>query len=173
MAGDGDTGNNGGAGPSTTVVPAGLVGRTDIISKCSDLVQQFRDAKITKAVACTRIMSAIPDSFVEGGAGEKAAHTYFELLDQAEKERTAAAARGAGAGGAGGAGNGGPRSRSPSPDDDGDRPRSRSPDGGGGGNQARSASPADGSDRKTSFPKLPPIWGNLVTGSQSGPIRGN
>ncbi|KAJ7439124.1 hypothetical protein FB451DRAFT_1059881 [Mycena latifolia] len=86
--------SGGSSGSSGPTLPPGITARTDVITKCSSLVQEFRDGKISKAVACTRIMSAIPDSFVEGGQGEQAAHAYFQILDKAEKELADAAARG-------------------------------------------------------------------------------
>ncbi|KAJ7356575.1 hypothetical protein DFH08DRAFT_688781, partial [Mycena albidolilacea] len=107
-------------------VPAGIAGQAEVIKKCTDLVQDFRDKKFSKAVACTKIMQAIPTAFVEGGAGERAAHSCFEILDQIEKELAEAAARGSG----------GAR-------------RSESPQGGNGGRRhSRSTSPHDESNPK-------------------------
>ncbi|KAJ7124835.1 hypothetical protein C8R43DRAFT_1135511 [Mycena crocata] len=83
------------SGPS---VPPGLAGQPGIVQKCSLLVQEYRDGKIGKSAACTKIMQAIPSAFVENGAGEKAAQAYFDIIDQTEKELIAAAERG-GAGG--------------------------------------------------------------------------
>ncbi|KAJ7927395.1 hypothetical protein B0H13DRAFT_1598725, partial [Mycena leptocephala] len=87
-----------------------------IIKKCTDILQDFRDGKITKAVACSRITQTIPTAFVEGGGvGEQAAHTYFEILDRTKKELVEAAKRRAA-----------PADRADTPPNGGGRHRSRS-----------------------------------------------
>ncbi|KAJ7709055.1 hypothetical protein B0H17DRAFT_1124822 [Mycena rosella] len=121
-----------------TYVSPGLEGETEVIAKCSAILQEFRDKKITKVATCTKIMQSIPTAFVEGGAGERAVQSYIEILDQTKKELTEAAKHGSGGGGAGGVrpsrspslhgGDGGRRpSCSPSPDE---RRRGKSPQGG-------------------------------------------
>jgi hypothetical protein len=128
------------AGQSTaTTIPPEVAGQADVIGKCDDLVQGFRDGKVSKATACAKIMQAIPSAFVEGGSGQKAAEAYFEILEQVAKELADAADRGGGRG----------RSRSRSPNGGRrEHSRSASPDGGHGG-RPRSASPNGGGRRNS------------------------
>lgn len=127
--------------PVPTPVPAGVVGQPEVIKKCTDLVQDFRDGKITKVVACTKIMQTLPSAFVEGGSGEQAAQSYFEILDQTEKELAEAAKCGTCSGGAG---------------TRGDRPRFRSPNAGGneGGSGAAAQDEGRGDRGRTTL--VPP-----------------
>jgi hypothetical protein len=87
-------------GPSSYAlfIPAGLEGHPDVVQKCTSLVQQFRDGKIEKGVAYARIVQSIPPAFVEGSAGERAAQSFVEILDQNERELATAASRGGGIG---------------------------------------------------------------------------
>ncbi|KAK7062284.1 hypothetical protein R3P38DRAFT_2494480 [Favolaschia claudopus] len=100
-------------------VPADLRDREGIIVECNKIVELFREGKISKAAAGTKIMQAIPTSFTVGGAGEQAFQAYLEILDQTAQQL-------ANPGGGGGAG-GRPPSRSPSP----------RPDEGAGGRRRR------------------------------------
>ncbi|KAJ7461001.1 hypothetical protein B0H11DRAFT_2241977 [Mycena galericulata] len=149
------SGDASGSNSAQSFVPPGLSGQPAVVQKCAEMVQAFRDGKITKPIASTRIMGAIPTAFVEGGSGEQAAHAYLEILDQIEKERADAANRGGGGGGRGHtrtpSPNGGRRrTRSPSPHGSGGR-RSRTRSGSpprGGRHRSRSASPDDDSSSK-------------------------
>jgi hypothetical protein len=119
----GDTGPQ----PNPTPVPPGLEGNPEVIQKCTSLVQQFRERKISKGVAYGRIAQAIPSAFIEGGAGEQAVQAYVEILDQTEKELAEAATRGRrSSGGNGGNPEGDEHPESSTPDGRDRRPRGRS-----------------------------------------------
>ncbi|KAJ7936396.1 hypothetical protein B0H13DRAFT_1853459 [Mycena leptocephala] len=77
------------AGPSTPDVSVGL--GAQVIQKCTDILQEFRDGTVTKVVATTRIMSAIPDAFVEGGRGQQVAHIPKRSSPPPQKEAVVAA----------------------------------------------------------------------------------
>ncbi|KAJ7117926.1 hypothetical protein C8R43DRAFT_901737 [Mycena crocata] len=133
-------------------VPPGVAGQAEVIKKCTGLVQLFRDGKVTKSAACTRIMQAIPSSFVEEGPGQQAAESYFEMLDIVERELADAANRGRA-----------------SPPPDGRQRHSRSPSPhdrrGSGRHRSRSGSPDDrsGSKRyKVDHSKLPWLVGEAI-----------
>ncbi|KAJ6541789.1 hypothetical protein B0H19DRAFT_958387 [Mycena capillaripes] len=101
--------------PSGPTVPPGVAGQADVIKKCNALVQSFRDGTINKSTACAKIMQPIPMSFVEGGPGQQAAESYFEMLEQVAKELADAADRGGGGGSGRRSRSQSEHSRSPSP----------------------------------------------------------
>ncbi|KAJ7075936.1 hypothetical protein B0H15DRAFT_934479 [Mycena belliarum] len=141
MSGNGDEST---AAPT----PPGLEGQPEVAKKCADIVQQFRDGKVSKAVASTKIMQAVPTAFVEGSSGERGAQAYLEILDIVEKELAAAAERGRGRGGQEGIG---PRSRSPSPPHGGYDGSDRRGD-------SRSPSPNEGDEFGGVPPRSPPPY---------------
>ncbi|KAK6966530.1 hypothetical protein R3P38DRAFT_2590703 [Favolaschia claudopus] len=120
--------------PPTANVPDNLRDRESIIVECDKVVQLFRDGKISKAAAGTKIMQAIPTSFTIGGPGEQAAQAYLEILDQTAQQL--AGGRGGGAGGEQ------PPSRTPSP-----RPEGGA---GGGRRRPRAVSPSSSEDDEPS-----------------------
>ncbi|KAJ7073441.1 hypothetical protein B0H15DRAFT_806756 [Mycena belliarum] len=109
-----------GTDSASTPTPPGLEGQPDVTKKCAEIVQQFRDGRITKIIASTKIMQTIPTAFVEGSTGEQGAQAYLEILDTVEKQLSAAAQRGSNSGAPRGDGGGDERegSRSPSPHGD-------------------------------------------------------
>ncbi|KAJ7934530.1 hypothetical protein B0H13DRAFT_2488363 [Mycena leptocephala] len=148
-------------GPSSSApfTPTGLEGHPEVVQKCTSLVQQFRDGKIGKGVAYARIVQYIPTAFVEGSAGERAAQSYVEILDQTEKDLAAAADRGGGSG--------------PNPDggnpDGGGRADSPPPNGGGAGGRgqghSRSPSPhaqSGSKRRRVDDSKLPWVVNDFI-----------
>ncbi|KAK7042427.1 hypothetical protein R3P38DRAFT_2890422 [Favolaschia claudopus] len=101
------TGPEGPAGPtgpmtipqsSAANVPEDLRDRESIILECDKIVELFRNGKISKAVAGTKIMQAIPTSFTVGGPGEQAFQAYLEILDQTAQQLAIAGGEGGGSG---------------------------------------------------------------------------
>ncbi|KAJ7226028.1 hypothetical protein GGX14DRAFT_386721 [Mycena pura] len=117
------SGNASGSQPNPPPPTTGNGGNEEVVRKCKALIQDFRDRKISKGIACSRIANTIPTAFVEGGSGEQAVQAYIEELDQIERELTEAAQRGSRGGADPGPGVGRPEE---GPEDGEHRGRSRS-----------------------------------------------